>query len=145
VDSLATILEDCKVTRVTNSKAAGATNVDSDSILDMKGYDAVAFVALFGTVTDGSVLSVEAKGNTTSSTSGATSLGKTADHTGATSSNKVVVLDVIRPAFRYVYPTVNRATQNAVIDGVFAIQYRSRNRPVTQVGLAASKLIGPGV
>ncbi len=45
--------------------------------------------------------------------------------------NKLAVLDVYRPQERYVRLVVNRATQNAVIDGVIALQYKGRKAPVT--------------
>jgi len=42
----------------------------------------------------------------------------------------MLVLDVYRPAKRYVRPVVLRATANAVIDGVIAIQYKGGKLPL---------------
>jgi len=45
---------------------------------------------------------------------------------------KLLVLDVYKPLERYIRANVTFATQDAEIDGIFAIQYGAHNRPVTQ-------------
>jgi hypothetical protein len=53
---------------------------------------------------------------------------------------------VVRPSKRYVFANLTRTTANATIDGIIAIQYRTRNLPVTQPAtLAASALSTPEV
>lgn len=143
------ILKDCVITRVMNAVAAG-TSAQNTSVLDMAGFDGVIFIALLGTVTDASVVTLTAKENTASSTSSPTPTsvtgGATADITAATDSNHYLVVDVIRPSKRYVYAALTRTTQNAVIDGVIAIQYRSRTVPVSQpAALVGSALSSPEV
>jgi hypothetical protein len=49
-----------------------------------------------------------------------------------TADNKLLVLDVFRPAERYVRAVVTRGTADAVIDGVIAIQYGARVLPASQ-------------
>ena len=46
--------------------------------------------------------------------------------------NKLLVLDIHRPAERYVRAIVTRGTADATIDGVIAILYGPRVLPVTQ-------------
>ena len=145
------VLKDCKITRVLNSVSAGTSDQDG-AVLDMTGYDGVIFVASLGDVTSGSVLELQVFGNTASSTSSPTPVELTDDSVGPVTAgasdydHKLLVADVIRPAYRYIFPRIKRGSANAVIDGVIAIQYRGRDLPAVQgatVGL--SGLIGPGV
>jgi hypothetical protein len=46
--------------------------------------------------------------------------------------NQIVGLDIYKPLKRYVRCVVDRGTQNAVVDGVIAIQYGARALPTTQ-------------
>lgn len=127
--------KDVKVTRVKNAVAAGTTDVDGD-VLDMSGYDAVAFVGLLGDVTATSVLSIEGRESDASNGSGSVQVtdSKTADYTATASDadNKLLISDVVRPNKRYVFPRLKRGTANAVVDGILAIQYRTGDLPVTQ-------------
>jgi len=129
------LLKDAKITVVMNAVTAG-TSEQKSSVLDMAGFDAVAFIAVFGTVTDASVITLTAYENSASSTSSpapvAVTGGATASLTASTSSNTFMVVDVIRPSKRYVFADITRTTQNAVINCVIAIQYRTKNKPVTQ-------------
>lgn len=145
------LLKDCKITRVLNSVSAGTSDQDG-TVLDMTGYDAVTFVAALGDVTATSVVELQVFGNTANSTSSPTPVELTNDSAGPNTAgatdndNKLYVVDVIRPAYRYVFSRIKRATANAVIDGVVAIQYRTRDVPVTQGStVLASALLAPGV
>ena len=54
--------------------------------------------------------------------------------------NKMLAVDVFRPRERYVRLVIDRATANAVIDGVIAIQYGARKMPTTHAtSVAASE------
>lgn len=144
------LLKDCKITRVLNAVAAGTSDQDG-TVLDMSGYDGVIFLAALGDVTATSVLELQVLGNTASSTSSPTPTEITVDETiftaGASDAdNKLLVVDVVRPSKRYIFPRLKRGTANAVIDGVVAIQYRTRDVPVTQGStVLASALCGPQV
>lgn len=148
--SILNLLKDAKITRVMNAVAAGTSDQDG-TVLDMAGFDAVCFIAAFGDNVSGSVLELQGFGNTASSTSSPAPVELTNDEllntVGASDSdNKLLVLDIVRPAYQYVFPRVKRGTQNAVIDGIIAIQYRTRDLPVTQGSTVYdSALIGPGV
>lgn len=117
---------DVKITRVSNAAAAGATDVNCTSV-DMEGFDGVLFVALLGTLTATQVTALHAQQSTDNS-SFADLEGSEAGPLADGDSNKCLVVDVCRPAERYVRAVVDRATANAVIDGVIAIQYRARSR-----------------
>lgn len=129
------LLKDIKITVVSPAAAAAQTAI-TGSVLDMAGFDGVVFVALTGDVTSGSVLSLLAKGNTANSTSSPSpSTLATATYTAASASDsdsKVLAVDVYRPTQQYVFPSLTRTTQDAVIGGIVAIQYQSHTKPSLQ-------------
>jgi hypothetical protein len=135
------ITKDMLITRVMNEVAAGTT-AQSSSVLDMQGYDSVIFVAILGTVTDNSVVTLAVKSNPTSSSSGGTVEKTGTAITAATSSDTVQSVEVQRPTQRYVFAYVTRTAQNAAISAILAIQFNSKNMPVTQT-IAASDFAGP--
>ncbi len=117
-----------KIIRVMNAKAAGETAQDGTTV-DMQNFEGVLFVALFGTLTATQVTSIKAQQSTVKASGFSdledTKVGPLADDDG----NKALVLDVKRARERYVRLVVSRATANAVIDGVIAIQYGPRKAP----------------
>lgn len=124
------LLKEMKIKRVMNAVVAG-TSAQSTSAQDMAGFDSVCFVALLGTVTDNSVLTLTINENTTNSNSGGSAVtnGATAAATAATSSSLLLVVDVHNITKQYVYATLTRTAQNAVIDGMIAIFYNARSVP----------------
>lgn len=131
------LLKDCLIVKVSSGAAAGQTAVTGThvdlgvSAGPLGGYDGVCFIADLGAVTDGSVLSLKAQdGALSNDTDQADITGATtATLTAATSSNKLVVLDVLNPQKRYVRPVLGRTTQNAAVNTIIAILYRAKNRP----------------
>lgn len=126
------LLNEVKITRVMNAVAAGTTDQEG-AVLDMSGYEGVMFVAAFGALTATQVTKIKAQqgaladGSDMADLAG-TAVGPLAD----TDGNKLLVLDIYRPLERYVRCVVDRGTANAVIDGVIAIQYSGRVKPVVQ-------------
>lgn len=121
------------ITRVGNSAVAATSDVETD-ILDMQGFDSVMFVAALGDVTSGSVLELEVQQNSANSSSGMAEIATTGQNTAGASDfdKKLLIGDVVRPKGRYVRAVLKRGTQNAVVDGIFAIQYGARDLPITQ-------------
>lgn len=123
----------CKVIRVLNATAAGSTDITTAAAVDTKGYEGVAFLGAFGALTATQVTSMKAQQSSDNGVAdgfsdlAGTKLGPLADADG----NKLLLLDVFRPQKRYVKPIINRATANAVVDGVFAILYGAREEPIT--------------
>jgi hypothetical protein len=130
-----------KVTRVITAQAAGTSTING-TVLDMQGFDGVVFVASFGALTATQVTSLKAQDGATANLSDAADLagsltGPLADADG----NRSLVLEICKPAKRYIRPVINRATANAVIDSVVAIQYASSKSPTTNdTTVAAAKL-----
>ncbi|MCG3168266.1 MAG: hypothetical protein POELPBGB_04070 [Bacteroidia bacterium] len=118
-----------KVTRLMNAVAAG-TSDQLSSALDMQGFDGVILLTAFGTITSGAVTSVEVHQCDTSGGSYAALTG-TSIAVADDDDNQVVVHDIYRPRERYIKVNIDRGTQNAVIDGVVAIQYGARVMPTT--------------
>jgi hypothetical protein len=118
-----------KVTRVMNAQAVATTNVNG-SILDMEGFESVEFILSAGTITDGN-LSIKAQDGAAANLSDAADVAGTLTTLQNTDDNKAAVLDIVRPPKRYIRPVVVRGgATGAVIDGVIAIQYAARNKPV---------------
>jgi hypothetical protein len=128
-----TLFKDAKITKVNNAAAAGTTDQDSDRV-DMTGFDSVAFVWSIGDVTSGSVLQAIAKSNVADSTSGSTTEKSGTSITAGASDydNKLLIVDLHKPTLRYAYSTLVIDTQNAVVNGCYAIQYNAKSVPVTQ-------------
>jgi hypothetical protein len=131
------LAEEVRITRVENAAAAGTSELRTD-VLDMAGWDGVVFVALLGDVTATSVLTLTAFTNTANSDSTPTPVavpgGATTTFTAGASDadNRLLVVDVLRPAQRFVFASLTRATANAAVDGIIAIQYLGRISPSIQ-------------
>lgn len=127
-----------KTTRIINATAAGTSVITPSTGVDMLGFDGVLFVAMLGTLTAGQVTSLQAGDSTTNGSFSAITGAVTAAMLDA-DSNKCLVLDVFHPQKRFITPILNRATQNAVIDGVIAIQYAGKKAPTVQDATTVSQ------
>lgn len=138
----------CKITVVSAGDTAAQTELKSD-VLDMSGYDGVMFIATTGDVTSGSVLTLTAKGNTANSTtspSPVTQKATVALTAGATDADsKALMVDVAKPPLRYVFASVTRTTQNAVLGPIIAIQYCGKEQPTSHDASVIASAFGVGV
>lgn len=130
------LLADCKFLLCSPATVAGTSDLDG-TVIDMSqdgGYDGVCFVAQLGDVTSTSVLELQGQGSAAADGSSPSTEATTGTKTaGATDcDNKFLVLDLSRPANRYVFSRVKRGTANAVVNSVLAILYKGRSCPVTQ-------------
>lgn len=120
-----------KITRH-NVAAAGATSdIEPSTGIDMQGFEGVLFLVEFGSITSGATTSIKAQQDTVSAMSSAADLAGTAVAVSDSSDNKVFWLDVYKPLERYVRCVVDRGDQNAVVDGIIAIQYGASVKPTT--------------
>lgn len=121
--------KETKVTRVSNAAAAATTDVTSSAI-DMKNFEGCMFIVSMGAITAGAVTSAYV---TQCDTSGGeyTELDGTSLTIADDDDNQVFLLDVKFPAERYLKCVVDRATQDAVVDGIVAIQYGAKVKPTT--------------
>lgn len=138
------LTEDVVIQKVSNGATAGTTEVDS-SIVDMSGWDGCCFIVDLATVVDASVLTLNVQENSANSTSGmATITGATATFTASTSSNKTLIVDVIKPSKRYVRAQFTRTAQNATVNTILCVLYRARSRPTSAdaSALAQTTVVG---
>lgn len=142
------LLKNCKITVVEATAAAGTSLLTSD-VLDMTGFEGVMWIALTGDVTDTSVLTLTAKGNSANSTSSPTptTQGTATFTANATSADsKVLAVDVYKPTLRYQFCELTRATANAAVGGIIAIQYEANYKPTSQDAtvIASTFALGTG-
>lgn len=118
--------------RSANAAIAGVTAINGAHV-DMQGYDGVLFVAFVGALTATQVTSLKAQGGALANDSDMADLvGAVSPNLADADGNKCIVLDVYRPQQRFVRPVLNRATANAVLDGIIAIQYQGDKLAVGQ-------------
>lgn len=130
------LLEECKIALCSAAASAATTDLDG-TVIDLAqdgGYDGVLFVAQLGDVTATSVLELQCQGSAASDGSSPSAEATTGSKTAGASDcdNKLLVLDVSRPANRYVFSRLKRGTANAVVNSVLAILYRGKIGPVVQ-------------
>ena len=125
--------DDCKLVRVADAAAAGTTAVNSDGV-SVAGFDGVLFVALFGTLTANQVTQIKAQQSSDDAAADAyTDIeGSETVAMDDADDNLMCFIDIFRPEEEYVRLVIERATANAVIDGVVAILYRAKDRPIIQ-------------
>lgn len=126
-------IHDLNIAVISAAAAAGTTTVTTDTI-DTIGYDSVAIIAMTGDVTDTSVLTLTGQAGDESDGSDAVDLtGAIATFTAGASDadSKLLIVDLHKPNSRYVRATLDRATANAVVNGVIAVLYNSHERPVS--------------
>ena len=125
------LLSRSKLTRVMNGVAAGVTDQNSSSV-DMAGYEEVTFIALFGTITAGAVTSISVETSSDDGSSDAfTDLLDSKIVVADDDDNQIVAITIRKPLERYLRLVIDRGTQNAVIDGVIAIQSDAAVRATT--------------
>lgn len=125
------ITDDMKITIASNTTAgAAAATAITTSAIDMAGFDGCVFIIPLGTIVSGAVTSAKVQQCDTTG-------GSYADLTGTsvtildTDDDKLKYIDVYRPQEQFLKCVVSRATQNATIGGILAIQYKGRHLPVT--------------
>lgn len=140
------LTDNVKITPVLGYFAAGTTNRTS-SIIDMDGFDGVVFVALLGTTIEAGTVDVFVDQNTANSTSGMARLATTTAYTvpATPAALTSIQVDVFKPRERYLQGNITPASQNAVICGMIAIQYRGHLCPITVADsvVKTTKLISP--
>jgi hypothetical protein len=111
---------------------AAQTDIEGTT-LDMAGYDGVVMYCRFGAITAGGVQSVKAQSGAASDMSDAADLAGTKQTVGDGDDGEIFVIDLVRPAERYVRLYVDRATQDSVVAEAHYIQYRGKG-PVALQG-----------
>lgn len=117
------------------STVSDTTDLTVNTTLDMLGYEGVLFIAMPMTVTAAGTIGMIPKFGSSSGTltlaatsfwGGTSTLGATTDM-----SQKYFALEIVKPVQRYVGVRLHRATQNANLAGILAIQYGAHRQPAT--------------
>lgn len=111
--------------------AAAQTDINGDEF-DMKGYESIRVIVVFGTITAGAVTSIKWQQDTATGMGSAADLAGTAITVAADDDGKMFISDLIRPKERFVRVVVDRGTQNAVVEQAIYEAYGPSEVPVTQ-------------
>lgn len=134
------LTKDAKLSRVSNAVAAGTTTINSTSI-DMQNFESATFIVAFGAIVAGAVTSIKVQQSSDNGSSDAwADLTGTSVSVADTDDNGLKFVEIARPRERYVRCVVSRATQNATVDGIVAIQTNAREMPVTHASGVAGEL-----
>lgn len=127
--------KDFKISQtMTISDGAAGTTAITGATLDMQGYDGVIFIITFGAIVSGAVTSIKAQQGEASNMSDAADLLGSGQTIADTDDNKTFFIDLYKPSDRYVRALVSRATQNATVQHITAIQYKGSKLPVPAHG-----------
>lgn len=136
------LLRHIDVRRAANATAAGTSAING-TVIDMLGYESIAFVAALGTLTATQVTGIKVQQSDASDGSGMNDLaGSASGNMADADSNKLLAVEIYRPTKRYVRCVVTRGTANAVLDGIIALLYRAE---ITPAALHSTVAIAPKV
>lgn len=121
-----------KFLRLSNASSAATTSI-TGSAVDMQGYSGLTLMVACGAITTGAITTLKAQ---QSSDDGASDAYSDIEGSSVTiaddADNKMILLEIQNPQKRYVKPVIARGTQNAEINGIFAIQTGPNVEPVSQ-------------
>jgi hypothetical protein len=127
-----TLSQETKLQRHSNAVAAGSTVITPSAGIDMKGFDSCLFVVAFGAIVSGAATSIEVHQSSDDGVAdGYSALLGSKVTVADDQDNKLAYVEIVRPAKRYVKCIVNRATQNATVDGIVAILSNGKKAPTT--------------
>ena len=125
-----TFTENEKFERLLDLTAAGFGDTLTSAELDTTGFESVTLLAALGAVTATGTCQMKARGC-------ATSEGVYDDIASAmlnatdTDSQKIMQIELYRPAYRYIKVTLARGTANVAVSGVFSILRDAKVVPIT--------------
>jgi hypothetical protein len=132
-----------KWTRVSNAVAAGTSEIDS-AVINMSDFEGVVFAVAFGTITSGAATTVKLQQSLVGDGTGMSDIAGSHITVADTADNTLVLSDLFQvdsTAGGYLRCVVTRATQNAVVDSITAIQYQPRNKPPVQDATTVSSTL----
>lgn len=142
---MAGLLKNTNVVRIHAGGAGAASATPTKAtILDMKDYKSVMFIAEMGNVLDTSVVSLKAAVGDTNDTGAMTLLTDfpTGTATAATYDDKCVLLEFQEVNSRYIEAQIFHVTADAPFDSILAIQFNPTNMPVTQGSTVVNTKVG---
>lgn len=131
------LVKNCEFYNMIVQTTAGSSDLEGAHVLDMQGFEGVAFIAICDVVTASGEIQLYAQYSDSTSTTDmvddtGTCVGTTATDSSTTDySDSLLVCDVYKPLKRYVSCHLDKSTQNSETR-VIAIKYRSHGGPTTQ-------------
>lgn len=129
------LLNNIAIDHVAAPVTAGSSIDNDSSYVDMQGFDGVIFLTTITDSVDTGVATMTIEQDEDGSGAGAALSGAVATATSAANddlNNKVLAVDVYRPAQRYVRANRTSATANIAYGDCVAIKYKGIKQPVTQ-------------
>jgi hypothetical protein len=137
------MLKETKLTSMTTASTAGTTTFYSTDqsatlgVLDMQGFESIAFLGTFD-FASGAVCKINLRHGDSSGTLADCNL--TTGYAGTTGTTgiqngQVILLDVYRPAKRFVGYGCVRGTANTTLDSMVAVQYNGLWAPTATTGM----------
>lgn len=112
---------------VTTAAGAAGTSAITSSAVNMAGCDGVLFIVTLGAIVSGAVTSLKIQQSSDDGGSDNYSDVEGTNQTIAdTADNTTLYVDMARPGKQYLKLVISRATQDATVGGVTAIQYARR-------------------
>lgn len=127
-------VNDVKLTRGLGPVTAGTTN-QACATVDMSGFESAIAILDVGTLTSTQVTGIKAGAGNKSDGSDAVDLAGTKLLFADADSNTCMITGIQFPlpgGYRYLTFTVLRGTANAVINGVWILQFGGHKRPMIQ-------------
>lgn len=120
---------------ITEANGVAATTDINGAIIDMAGFEGVLMVVTFGTITATAVTSIKAQRDTDVAGGTMADIEGTAQTVADDDDGKTFMIDLLRPAERYVRVVVDRGTANAVVRAAYYLRYGAHEEPVSQGSL----------
>lgn len=138
-------LLDCvKTVRHNNGAVAGTSTITPSAGIDMQGFNSCKFDVLLGAITSTGVPSIKVQqSDDDGDTDAYSDLAGTAFSAADTDSNKIISVEIVRPAKRYLKLILTRATANTVLDGIVAHLFNSQGGPITHVSIGNEQHVSP--
>jgi hypothetical protein len=108
--------------------AAGLTLVNG-AIVDMAGYEGICMVFTFGAITALAVTSIKAQRGNDPALSDAADIAGSGQSVPDNADDQIFIIDLYRPAERYVRGVCSRGTANAVVSCIYFLYGGHENPP----------------
>jgi hypothetical protein len=134
------LLSNTKITTALDYTSGTATR--TGAVLDMLGWDGVLIICKNATIAGSAAGDLHVANSAGSPPTDSTD-DLLASHLPivAGDSNKVVVIDVYRPLYRYLAAVVTKNGANAQAESVLYLQYNGDKLPITNMGADSSLLL----
>lgn len=119
------LTDEVKITKISDYESATTGDVTC-TVIDMQGYDAVAFLASYGTPAANNLMHVEQSSDDASADPYTDIEGSEVDLSGASDEDQWV--DIVDPEERYLRLICQRGT-STTLENAWAIQYKAKTLP----------------